>query len=168
MRTVCCFIWEFEDWLTPDFPHRNFPQICIEMWPHFNNWSRGYRVFFWQIQPYRCLQVRGDYSWSTFQRLKFCYVGCYNRNINSDLEGQQFRYSTAIDFLSEPPLKSSPNVKKWLPSFKRGATYLLRPTHKPWSHYFVNFLWEALQFEATMPQLCTFHVDLHPQARIQL
>ena len=32
---------------------------------------------------------------------------------------------------------------------------------------FFNF-WEALQFEAVVPQLCTFHMDLHPQAHVQL
>ena len=28
--------------------------------------------------------------------------------------------------------------------------------------------WEALQFEATLPQLHTFHMDLHPPTHVQL
>ena len=46
-------------------------------------------------------------------------------------------------------------------SFKRGAIYLLISTYKPKNLYFVIF-WEALQFQAAMPQLRTFHMDLHP------
>jgi hypothetical protein len=30
------------------------------------------------------------------------------------------------------------------------------------------FCGEALQFEATGPQLCTFHMDLHPPTHVQL
>ena len=29
------------------------------------------------------------------------------------------------------------------------------------------FVWEALQFEATGPQLCTFLMDLHPPTHVQ-
>ena len=54
-----------------------------------------------------------------------------------------------------------------LPSFKTGATYLLKLAHNSWNHYFVIF-WEALQFEATVPQLRTYHMDLHPPAHVQL
>ena len=48
-----------------------------------------------------------------------------------------------------------------LPSFKRGAIYLLKSAHKSWDHYFENF-GEALQFEAMMPQSRAFHMYLHP------
>ena len=65
-----------------------------------------------------------------------------------------------VQMLIEPPLKLSPN-DKMLPSFERGAIYLLKSAHISWNHYFVNF-WEALQFVAAMPQLHTFHLDLHP------
>ena len=66
----------------------------------------------------------------------------------------------------EPPPKSPPNDKV-LASFMRGAIYLLKSTHKSWKHCFVT-LWEALQIEATKPQLHTFHMDLHSPTHVQL
>ena len=35
------------------------------------------------------------------------------------------------------------------------------------NYYFV-IICEALEIEATMPQLCTFHMDLHPPTHVQL
>ena len=35
------------------------------------------------------------------------------------------------------------------------------------NHYFVIF-GEALYFEVAVPQLCTFHMDLHPPTNVQL
>ena len=66
----------------------------------------------------------------------------------------------------KPPVKSSPN-DKILSLFKRGAIYILNSTHKSLNHYFV-IIWEALQFEAAVPQLRTFHIDLHPPTHVQL
>jgi hypothetical protein len=48
-----------------------------------------------------------------------------------------------------------------LPYLKIKAIYLLNSAHKFWKHYFVYFQ-EALQFEATIQYLLTFHMDLHP------
>ena len=76
--------------------------------------------------------------------LKFCYVGNYNKNVNSGLETQQFRNYVRVGFLIEPSLKLSPS-DEMLPSFKRGPIYLLKSTHKSWNHYFVIF-WQALQW----------------------
>ena len=63
--------------------------------------------------------------------------------------GSSLEIKIGVGFMMKPPLKSSPN-DKMLPSFKRGTTYLLKPTHKSWNHYFV-ILWEALQFEVVVP-----------------
>jgi hypothetical protein len=54
-----------------------------------------------------------------------------------------------------------------LTSFKRGAIYVLKSSHKFGNHYFVIF-WEALQFEIAVPQLHTFHMDLQPPTHVQL
>ena len=59
----------------------------------------------------------------------FCYVGDYNKNVNSGFEEKQFRNCIRVDFAIEPPLKSSQN-DKMLPSFKRGTIYLLKSAHK--------------------------------------
>ena len=45
--------------------------------------------------------------------------------------------------------------------------YLLKSAHHSWIHYFVIF-WEALQFEPLVPQLRTFHMDVHPPTHVQL
>ena len=87
--------------------------------------------------------------------LKFSYVGDYNKDVNSGLQGQQFRNLIGVCFLIEPPFKSSPN-DRMLPSFRRGAIYLLESIHGSWNRYFYFYFWEALGFEATLPQLCTF------------
>ena len=50
------------------------------------------------------------------------------------LKGQKFKTSIGVGILIKPPLKSSPN-DKMLPSFKRWAIYLLKPTHKSWNYY---------------------------------
>jgi hypothetical protein len=47
---------------------------------------------------YRCLHVRDDYSKFKIQTLKFYYVGDYNRNVNSGLEGQQFEIKSKLVF----------------------------------------------------------------------
>jgi hypothetical protein len=44
--------------------------------------------------------------------LEFCYVGDYNRNVNSGTEGQQFKILIRVGFFIELPLKSSPNERK--------------------------------------------------------
>ena len=54
-----------------------------------------------------------------------------------------------------------------LHSLQKGAIYLLKSTHKSWNRYFVIFL-KALQFEVAVPQLHTFHIDLHPPTHFQL
>ena len=56
---------------------------------------------------------------------------------------------------------------KCYPSFKRGAIYLQKATHKSWNHYFVIFC-EVLQFEVAVPRLCTFYMVLHPPTHVQL
>lgn len=43
---------------------------------------------FGQIQSYKCLEVRGDYSQSKIQTLKSYYIVDYNRNVDSHLHGQ--------------------------------------------------------------------------------
>ena len=42
--------------------------------------------------------------------------------------------------------------------------HLLISIHKFWNHCFVIY-GEALQFEAAVPQLHTFHMDLHPSIK---
>ena len=76
------------------------------------------------------------------------------------LWGNNLRIKLGLVVFIKPPLKSSPN-DKMLPSFERGAIYPLKLAHKSWNHYFVSF-WEFLQFEATVPQLHTFHMDSRP------
>ena len=95
--------------------------------------------------------------------LKFYCMGYYNWNVDSGLPGQYFRNEIGVGFLIEPPLKSSPNNKMLLLS-KRGAIYLLKSAQKSWSRYFG----EALEFEVVVPQLRTFHMDLHPPTHAQL
>ena len=125
-------------------------------------------MFFLQIQLYRCLHVRGDYSYSKFYMLKICYVAKINRNVNSGLEGQQCRNEIGVGFLINPSLKLSPN-EKMLPSFKREAIYNI-PTQissqvlKP---LFCDFL-GSFAIEAVVPQLCTFNMDVHPPTHVQL
>ena len=58
-------------------------------------------------------------------------------------------------------------IKRMLLPFKRGVVYSLKIAHNSWSHYFVIFL-GALQFEATVPKLRTFHMDLHPPTHVKL
>ena len=98
------------------------------------------KLFLWQIQPYICLHVRGDYSQFKLKALKSCYVGDYNKNINSGYEGcYKIRNYVGVGFLIEHLLESSLNCKT-LPLFKRGA---LKTTHKFWNRYFV-ILWKGL------------------------
>ena len=53
------------------------------------------------------------------------------------------------------------------PSSKWGPIYLLKSTKKYWKYYFVIF-WEALQYEAMVQHMHTFHMDLHPSTYAQL
>jgi hypothetical protein len=73
------------------------------------------------------------------QMLKLCCVGDNNKNVNSGLKGQQFINLIRVGFLFLPPLKSSPN-DKMLPSFNRGAIYLLNFSHTTLNHYLMIFL----------------------------
>ena len=57
--------------------------------------------------------------------LELCYIGDYNRIVDSGLEGQQFRNEIRVGFFIEPPLKSSPEERKqcYLYSKERQYTY---------------------------------------------
>lgn len=75
------------------------------------------------------MHVRDDYSQSKFKAMK-SYVGDYNRNINNGPEGYyRIRNYIKVGFLIEHAFESSPNGKM-SPSFKRGALYSLKTTHK--------------------------------------
>ena len=69
---------------------------------------------------------------------RWSYVGDYNRNVDSSLEGQYFRNLIGVGFFIKPLLQSSPN-DKMVPMFTRGALGLCKPIHKSWNHYFVIF-----------------------------
>ena len=62
----------------------------------------------------------------------------------------------------EPPLKTSPNYKLSC-LFKRGGNIPTQISSQILKPLFCKLFWEALQFEATLLQLRTFHMDLHPQ-----
>ena len=91
--------------------------------------------------------------------LNFCYVRDYDKNVTSGLKGRQFRICIGVGLFIKPTLKSSPS-NKMLPSLK--STHNLETIN-----YFVIF-WEALQFEAVVPQLHIFHMDLHLATHVQL
>lgn len=82
------------------------------------------------------------------------------------LRGGGLEIKLGFGFLIESPLKLAPNDKTLL-SYKRGAIYLLNSSHTSWNHYFVISRGE-LQFESTMQQLSTFHMDLDPLTHVQL
>jgi hypothetical protein len=81
--------------------------------------------------------------------------------IYSGLEGHWFRNWIRVCFLIEPSLKSSPD-DEMLPSFKRGSNTPIQIRSRILKPSFAEYFGEALQFEATVPQLRTFHTDLHP------
>ena len=58
-------------------------------------------------------------------------------------------------------------MTRYYPHSKEGKRTYSKSAHKSWNHYFVNFS-EALQFEAVVPRLHTFHMDLHPPTHLQL
>ena len=59
-------------------------------------------------------------------------------------------------------------MKKMLPLFKRGVIYLLKSAHTSSIRFFYGFLGKLCKFEVAVPQLRTFHMDLHPPTHVQL
>ena len=60
-------------------------------------------------------------------------------------------------------------ISKWKKNYLYsvgGAMYMLKSTHYSWYYYFVN-VWEAFwEFEAVVPPLCAFHMDLHSPTHV--
>ena len=82
------------------------------------------------------------------------------------LRGNNLEIQLGVGCFNEPSLKSSPN-ESFIFIQKRGSI--------PNSNQLTNletiilFIFgEALQFEAAMPQLRTYHMDLHPSTHVQL
>jgi hypothetical protein len=79
------------------------------------------------------------------------------------LRGQQFRHWIRVGVLIEPSHKPSPNDQK-LPSFKRGGNI---PTQSNSQILVFGIFLGSFQFEAVVPQPCTFHADLHLSTLVQ-
>ena len=58
-------------------------------------------------------------------------------------------------------------MSKWYTRLKEGQYTYSNQFANLETTIFVIFR-EALEFEATVPQLCTFHMDLHPPTHTQL
>ena len=125
-------------------------------------------MFFLQIQLYRCLHVRGDYSYSKFYMLKICYVAKINRNVNSGLEGQQCRNEIGVGFLINPSLKLSPNEKNVTLIQKRGNIQYTYSNQLTSLETIILYFLGSFAIEAVVPQLCTFNMDVHPPTHVQL
>ena len=98
--------------------------------------------------------------------LKCYYVGDYNRNVNGGLEEQQLRNEIGVDFFYQT---STQMISKWqnITLVQKRVNIPTQINSQSWHRYFVIF-WEALQLGAVMPQLRTFHMDLHPPTHVQL
>ena len=128
--------------LTPNFHAwftSNLPRKCDL---DFNNHSWE-RFFFVLFDKSNCVDVCKfevtTYS-SNFKHWRFCNVAYYNRNVNIGLEGEQFNLELKLDWFFEQTFAQI--ISKWqmLSSFKRGAIYLLKSSHKFWYHYYFDFL----------------------------
>ena len=81
------------------------------------------------------------------------------RGNNLEIKSGLVFWSNLLVFWSN--LYSNPlQMTKCYPRSKE-RIYLLNTTYKSWNQCFVIF-WEALQFEAAMPQLRTFHMGYTP------
>ena len=93
------------------------------------------------------------------------YVGDYNRNVNSDLEGSGLEIKLGVGFFTI----SIQIISKW-----QNVTLIQKSCNLPTQigpqilkPFFCDFL-VALQFEVGVPQLRTLYMDLHPPTHVQL
>ena len=111
----------------PTFPRLISLNLPIKCELNFSNHSWRSKVFLTNPKHTDVCKLEVTTHSSNFW---FYCVGDYNRNVNSGLEGSNLEIKLGL--VIEPPLKSSLN-DKMSSSFKRGAMYLLKSTHKSWT-----------------------------------
>ena len=114
------------------------------------------------IQPYRCLQVRGDYSHSNILNVMHTIIIgmliIVLRAIFLKLNWGWFSYQTSTRIVSKWQNVTLTQERGNIPT--QISSQILKTL-------FYDF-WEALQFEVVVPQLHTFRMDVHPPTHVQL